>query len=510
MDSIDMVRCKIDALCMSWLLFSVLLCSQNINAQTRNSALPNIIYIYADDLGYAEIGAYGQQKIKTPHLDQMAAEGMRFTQHYTSAPVCAPARCMLMTGKHAGHSFIRGNYEMGGFADSLEGGQMPLPEGMYTLPKMLKQAGYATGMMGKWGLGMPNTSGSPNRQGFDYYFGYLDQKQAHNFYPTHLWENDQLYPLKNSFINVHKRLDSAMASASDFDYFKGEDYAPTHMTDKALSFIQKNTGNPFFLYLPYTIPHVSLQVPEPYIAKYKGTFEERAYYGQQGYASTKYPYSTYAGMISFLDDQVGIIMQEIKRLGIDDNTIIMFSSDNGTTFNGGVNAKYFNSVDGLRGLKMDLFEGGIREPFLVRWPGKIAAGSSSNHISIQYDVMATLAELTRQDAGNTDGISFLPTLLGKAAQQQHTYLYFEYPEKGGQLAIRMGKWKGVKLDVAKKPSNPWMIFDLEKDRNETNDLAAKHPELVKQFNEIVKKEHQCATVRDWEFVDPKFSASAKN
>ncbi len=495
---------KLNYFIRSRLLFIAIVYAVSSNAQQR---LPNIIYIYADDLGYGEIGPYGQQKIKTPNLDRMAREGMKFTQHYTSTPVCAPARCMMLTGRHGGHAFIRGNYEMGGFPDSLEGGQMPLPEGIYTIPKMLKKAGYITGMTGKWGLGMNNSSGSPLRQGFDYYYGYLDQKQAHNYYPTHLWENDRIAPLNNTYIVVHKKLDSATATDKDFDYYKGNDYAPEFMTRKAVSFIKAHKNKPFFLYMPYTIPHVSLQVPDKYVNMYKGKFDEPVYYGQNGYAPTKFPYSTYAGMITFLDAQVGIIMDEIRKLGLDENTVIMFSSDNGATFNGGVNAGFFNSVGGLRGLKMDVFEGGIREPFIVRWPGKIKAGSVSDLISVQYDLMATLAELTGQNAGSTDGISFLPTLLGKPQMQKmHEYLYFEYPEKGGQLAVRMGEWKGVRLNVKQNPTNPWMLFNIKNDRNETTDLAASHPELLKIFDDIIKKEHQMATIREWEFVDPKFDA----
>lgn len=476
-----------------------------LGQKSKNTGKPNIIYIYADDLGYGEIGAYGQQKIKTPHLDQLAKEGIKFTQHYASAPVCAPSRAMLMTGKHAGHSYIRGNYELGGFTDKTEGGQMPLPEGTFTLPKMLKQAGYITGLVGKWGLGMPNTTGSPLKQGFDYYYGYLDQKQSHNFYPTHLWENDKSIPLNNSKIDVHSRLDSIKASDKDFEYFKGKDYSPSLMTAKAVNFINQNKDQPFFLYLPYTIPHVSLQAPEEYINKYKGQFNERPYYGQKGYASTKYPLSTYAAMITYLDDQVGIVMEQIKKLGLDENTIILFSSDNGTTFNGGVNHGFFNSVDGLRGLKMDVFEGGIRVPFIARWPGKIPAGTTSDLVSVQYDLMATLGELTEVSAGNTDGISFLPILMGKTDQQKkHDYIYFEYPEKGGQLAIRMGDWKGVKLNMKKQPSGTWLLFNLKKDRNETTDVSKKHPEIIKQFDAIVQKEHQHPHIKEWEFIDPKF------
>ncbi|KIO75789.1 N-acetylgalactosamine-6-sulfatase [Pedobacter lusitanus] len=465
---------------------------------------PNIIYIYADDMGYAELGCYGQQKIKTPNLDRMARQGMRFTQHYTSTPVCAPARCMLMTGKHGGHSYIRGNYELGGFPDSLEGGQMPLPENTFTIPKMLKQAGYTTGAVGKWGLGMTNTSGDPLKQGFDYFYGYLDQKQSHNFYPSHLWENDKWDPLDNPLINVHLQLDSTKATDKDFDYYIGKDYAGDRMTRKALGFIGKNKNKPFFLYLPYTMPHVSLQAPVDYVNLYKGQFKENPYYGQQGYAASKYPYSTYAAMITFLDAQVGIIMEEIKKLGLDNHTIIMFSSDNGTTFNGGVNHEFFNSTGGLRGLKMDVFEGGLREPFIARWPGKIKPGTTSNLISAQYDMLATFAALTQQKVEHTDGISLLPELLGKTReQQQHEYLYFEYPEKGGQLAIRMGDWKGVKLDVRQHKDKQWMLFDLKKDEFEKNDIASAHADIIAQFEAIVKKEHQHAHIKEWEFIDPK-------
>lgn len=481
--------------------------------------LPNIIYIYADDLGYGELGSYGQQKIKTPNLDRMAKEGMRFTQHYTSTPVCAPARAMLMTGKHGGHSPIRGNFELGGFPDSAERGQMPLPDTSFTVAELLKRAGYQTAMIGKWGMGMNATEGSPNNQGFDYYYGYLDQKQAHNFYPTHLWENarpngssgrEKWDTLRQEFINVHRKLDSAKATDADFDYFKGKDYAPAKMTQKALSFMDRSKQGPFFLYLPYTIPHASLQVPDEWVDKYKGQFSEKPYYGQQGYASHKYPLSAYAAMITYLDAQVGIIMKKVKALRLDENTIIMFSSDNGATFNGGVNAKFFNSVGGLRGLKMDLYEGGIRVPFIARWPGHILKGTTSDLVSVQYDFLATVADLTNQKTPPTDGISFLPELEGKSRQQKkHEYLYFEYPEKNGQLAIRMGDWKGVKTNLKKDPASPWQLFNLKTDRNETTDVAARHPELIKKFDAIVKKEHRGSPVKAWQFVGEVIGQSTK-
>ncbi|MFN5423240.1 MAG: sulfatase-like hydrolase/transferase, partial [bacterium] len=342
------------------LLFFLLLSSVLAAQENR----PNIIYIYADDLGYGELGCYGQTKIQTPNIDRLAKEGMRFTQHYSGAPVCAPSRCMLMTGKHAGRSYIRGNYELGGFEDDKEGGQMPLAEGTYTIASMLIVRGYTTGMIVKWGLGVTNTTGSPLKQGFDYYYGYLDQKQAHNHYPTHLWENDRWDTLNNNYLYVHKAVDPAKATEKDFTAFKGNEYAPAKMTEKAIGFIEKNIQSPFFLYLPYTLPHLSLQAPDKYVQQYIGKFDEKPYYGNKGYASTQYPLSTYAAMITYLDDQVGIVMKKIKELGLDNNTIIMFSSDNGATFTGGVDTELFNSAGGLRGYKMDVYEGGIRVPFI--------------------------------------------------------------------------------------------------------------------------------------------------
>jgi arylsulfatase A len=480
---------------------SILALNGQIHAQSKGKKLPNIVYIYADDMGYGELGCYGQQKIKTPNLDRMAAEGMRFTQHYTSMPVCAPARCMLMTGKHGGHSYIRGNHELGGFPDSSERGQMPLRAAEFTVAELVKQKGYATALTGKWGLGMNNTEGSPNRQGFDYYYAYLDQKQAHNFYPTHLWQNEKWDTLGQEFINVHKRLDPKTATDADFDYFKGKDYAPAKMTEKALNFIETNKDQPFFLYMPYTIPHASLQAPDEWVQKYVGQFDEKPYYGHQGYASTKYPLSTYAAMITYLDAQVGIIMEKVKALGLDENTIFMFSSDNGATFNGGVNAKFFNSVGGLRGLKMDVYEGGIRMPFIARWKGKIKAGTTSDLVSVQYDLLATVAELTQQTVTETDGISFLPTLLGKnKKQKKHEFIYFEYPEKGGQLALRVGDWKGVKTDLKKNPKAKWELYNLKTDRNETTNVADQNPDILKKMDEIVKREHQPSHLPNWDFL----------
>ncbi|MBN8785937.1 MAG: arylsulfatase [Terrimonas sp.] len=486
------------------MIVAVLLYAQP--AQNKAKQKPNIIYIYADDMGYGELGCYGQQKIKTPNLDKLAGEGIRFTQHYTSTPVCAPARNMLLTGKHGGHAYIRGNYELGGFEDEKEGGQMPLPEGTFTIAHLMKKAGYTTGLVGKWGLGMNNTTGAPDKQGFDYYYGYLCQKQAHNFYPTHLWENGKRDTLRNTYFYVHRPVPKNSAD-SVFDNFKGQDYAVTKMAEKTLAFIRNNKNKPFFLYLPYTAPHVSLQAPDEAVKEYIGQFDEQPYYGEKGYAPTKYPLSTYAAMITYMDKQIGRIMDLLKELKLDENTIVMFSSDNGSTFNvGGVDVDYFNLTGGLRGRKQELYEGGIREPFIARWPGKIPGGKVTGHVSAQFDMMATLSELTGIKAPPNDGISFLPTLLGKDEQQQkHPFLYFEFPEKSGQVAVRIGDWKGVKSNMKTNKNAPWEIYNLDTDEKETNDVAAQHPELVKRFEAILQEQHQPSHIREWEFINPKFS-----
>jgi arylsulfatase A len=466
---------------------------------------PNVIYIYADDLGYGELGIYGQKKIHTPNLDQMAREGMRFTNHYTGAPVCAPARCILLTGRHSGHSYIRGNYELGGFEDDHEGGQMPLPAGSFTIGHLMQKAGYITAAIGKWGLGMSNSTGDPNLQGFDYFYGYLDQKQAHNHYPTHLWENGKWDTLQNKLIQVHKPLPLDETDTEKFNAYKGKDYALDKMVEKTFAFIDQYQQQPFFLYLAFPSPHLSLQVPDQALQEYAGRFNDQPYHGENGYAASEYPRATYAAMISYMDKQIGRLFEKLKDLGLDEQTIVMFSSDNGTTFNvGGVDADFFNSLAGLRGRKQDLYEGGIREPFIARWPGKIPKGIAADLVSAQYDLMPTLAELTGIPIVPGDGISFLQTLVGSKKQVLHDYLYFEFPEKSGQVAIRMGDWKAVKSDMKKNRQAPWELYNLKSDPAESKDLSNDYPTLLKKFDAILEKEHQPAHIREWEFVVPKF------
>ncbi|WP_018474803.1 arylsulfatase [Echinicola pacifica] len=522
MEKINIRRAFYSPWCMGLVLATSLWsCNSAQKVAEEKPTKPNIIYIYADDLGYGELGVYGQSKIKTPHLDQMAKEGIVFTNHYSSSPVCAPARCGLLTGKHTGKGYIRGNLPVlpASFSDEVENGQQPIPETSFTLGHLMQQAGYKTAAIGKWGLGMTGNVGAPNKQGFDYFYGYLDQRQAHNFYPTHLWENTEWDSLSNPYIFVHtpsasgskgnaqalgdfKLRDLKYGDEGYFDAYQGEEYSIDKMTEKATKFIKENKDEPFFLYLPYTIPHVSLQVPDEALEQYLGQFEEEPYLGQQGYAPHEFPKSAYAAMISYLDQEVGKVFALLEDLGLDENTLVIFSSDNGPTFNGGVDAVYFESTAGLRGLKMDLYEGGIRMPMIARWPGKVAPGSTTDHISVQYDVMATLADLTEQQVkGQTDGLSFLPAMLQEEDQPNHEFLYFEYPEKGGQLAVRMGKWKGVKTDLKKNPGKEWELFDLDADPAEQMDLASKNPEVIKQLDDIVKREHESPAFDQWNFVD---------
>lgn len=482
--------------------------AQNSNANSGDK--PNIIYFYADDLGYGETEPYGQTKIRTPNVARLAADGMKFTRHYTGTPVCAPARCNLLTGLHSGHAVVRGNYEFGGYPDEEEGGQMPLPPRTQTIAHILKDQGYATGCVGKWGLGMVGSSGQPDRQGFDYFFGYNDQKQAHNYYPTHLWENNQHYPLKNDYVYVHENRGKKDPNV-DFDKYQHGDNAYDQITSKAVSFIDNHKDGPFFLYFATPLPHVSLQPKaeflEPYLKEIK---EDGPYLGNKGYAAHPHPRAAYAAMITMMDAQLGAVMDKVKELGLDENTIIMFSSDNGPTFDvGGVDTDFFNSSGGLRGRKASVYEGGIREPMIARWPGKIKPGSTTDLLSAQYDVLPTLCEILGVTPEKpVDGISFLPTLLGKTADQKtHKWFYWEFPERGGQQAVRNGEWKAVKQNMRKHPDTKWELYNLKDDPAESNNIAAQHPEVINEIDAIAKEAHWHPIVTDWEFVDPVLTKS---
>lgn len=448
---------------------------------------PNIIYILADDLGYGELGCYGQEKIKTPHIDSLAAQGMKFTQHYSGSPVCAPSRCVLMTGKHTGHAYIRDNDEMPERGDvwhdpELEGNR-PLLSGTTTIGTLLQQNGYATGAVGKWGLGGPANSGEPNQQGFDFWLGYLCQRMAHNYYPTHLWKNRNKHILEgNEYFFPHQKFpeDKDPLDQASYQNYKGRTYAMDVMVEEALNFIKRNKNNPFFLYLPFPVPHVAIQVPDDSLKEYEGAFPETPYKGEKGYLPHPTPRAGYAAMITRMDREIGRILALLEGLGIADNTLVMFSSDNGPTFNGGTDSAFFASAGPLRGLKTMLYEGGIRVPLIARWPGKIKPGSETDHISAFWDVLPTITEIVGLDnPSDIDGKSFLPTLLGnKDKQKKHEYLYWEY---NGKQAVRMGDWKAYRSGLGESIE----LYNLSEDIGEQNDVASSHPTIMAKIEEIL-------------------------
>ncbi len=489
------------------ILMVVLMSSLSYGAKNSiRKAPPNIVFIMADDLGYGELGYYGQEKIQTPNIDKLAENGMRFTDFYSGSPVCAPARCTLLTGKDPGHAQIRGNNEMpqrGNVWDYIKAskdpnleGQYPLRKGTKTIGTLLQAAGYKTAAIGKWGLGGPLTEGRPNLQGFDLFFGYLCQRQAHNYYPGHLWRNDKEVPLDNRLFSPYQKLpkDADPYDPKNYTKYKGKVYAPDLMIKEALNFIEKNKNRPFFLYYPTTIPHVALQAPDKWVEKYHKIFgPEQPYTGNHAYLPCRYPRATYAAMISYLDDQVGQIVKKLKDLGLLDNTIIFFTSDNGPTYVGGVDTKFFDSARPFKSSygwgKGFTHEGGIREPLIAYWPGHIKPGIQSDFIGAFWDVMPTLCELAGAPApDSTDGISFVPSLLQKGKQKEHKYLYWEFPSYTGQQAVRMNNWKAIR-DSIFMGNMKIKLYNLKKDIQELHDVSAEHPDIVKTMTEIMKKEH---------------------
>ncbi len=479
---------------------------------TKGQKKPNIIYILADDLGYGELGCYGQDKIETPNIDKLAKNGMKFNQHYSGSPVCAPSRCVLMTGKHAGHAYIRGNDGMSSRGDiwdyekmaknpKLEG-QRPIPDETKTIPELLKTAGYKTGAIGKWGLGPPHSEGAPNNQGFDFFYGYICQRMAHSYYPTHLWKNGKKDTLRNELVVPHQKLgeDKDPKDPESYEKFHGQDYTPTLMYNEMEKFVESNKDQPFFFYWASLIPHVALAAPEKWVNYYREKFgEEEPYTGDSGYLPSQYPRATYAAMISYLDENVGKLVKKLKDLGIYDNTLIIFTSDNGPTYTGGADTVWFDSADPFKSeygySKGFVNEGGIRVPMIAQWPGKIKPGSQSDHISAFYDVMPTMCDLGKTECDvETDGISFAKTLLGKKGQEEHKYLYWEFPAYGGQQAVRMGKWKAIRKNI-KKGNMKIELYNLEKDLQEQNNVADQHPEIVSEVKKIMEKEHQTSRVK---------------
>ena len=454
--------------------------------QVKQEKLPNIVYILADDLGIGDLGCYGQKVIQTPNIDKIAAQGMLFTDHYSGSTVCAPSRSVLMTGQHSGNTSIRKNQSDG------EEGQVAMSAESVTIAELLKQKGYKTGAFGKWGLGFIGTTGDPNSQGFDEFFGYNCQVQAHRYYPEYLWHNDKKVFLPGN------------------DWTNTVTYAADVIHEKAIEFIEQNADAPFFLYYPSTIPHAELIAPNDEIfKKHSGKYNEIPYtkekpkkgaaYGPDieigSYCPQEQPNATYAAMVERLDKHVGEVMAKLKELDIEKNTLIIFTSDNGVHQEGGLDPEFFNSNGIYRGNKRDLYEGGIRTPMVAMWPEKIKPGSTTNLISAFWDVLPTITEITKSETPeNVDGISFLPTLTANKNQKIHDHMYWEFHAENGKQAIRQGKWKAVKLNIFKKEQTIIELYNLEEDPSETNNLAAEYPEKVKEMETLMNNDHTESTL----------------
>ena len=425
---------------------------------------PNIIFILTDDLGYGDLGCFGQKTIRTPNIDRLAAEGMRFTDHYAGSTVCAPSRCCLMTGLHSGHSLVRGN------------ARVPLRPSDVTVAELLKQAGYTTGIIGKWGLGEADSTGIPNRQGFDYWFGYLNQRHAHNYYPKYLWRNEQKVELENEVSHIIGGRDRTPGGVAT----KRVEYSHDLFAEEALRFVEKNKDNNFFLYLALTIPHANNE------AGNKGM--EVPSHGPYTNKDWPEPQKGHAAMITRMDGDIGRLMAKLKTLGLDESTFVLFSSDNGPHKEGGADPAFFKSSGPLRGYKRALYEGGIRVPTIARWPGKIKAGTVTDHISAFWDFLPTCCDLAGINTPEgIDGISMLPTLLGQnAKQKKHEFLYWEFHEQGKRQAVRMGDWKGIRQNVAKNPNGPIELYYLKNDISEQNNVANRHPQIVAKIEDLMR------------------------
>jgi arylsulfatase A len=462
---------------------------------------PNIVFILADDLGYGDVGFNGQKHIRTPNLDRLAAGGMRFTQHYAGNAVCAPSRCVLLTGLHPGHAAVRNNREV------KPEGQTPLPAETVTTAKLLRENGYTTAIIGKWGLGFPGSSGEPLKQGFDRFFGYNCQREAHNHYPAELWEDARKVSLGNVSFPAHQKLPEDADPNDPLSYarFKGNVYTPDRMRDAALEFIRTNRSKPFFLYFATTIPHLALQVPDDSLAQYRGKWPDKPYEGGRGYLPHPTPRAAYAAMITRLDSDIGKLHARVKELGLLENTVFIFSSDNGPLYDryGGTDTDLFRSAADFRGRKGSLYEGGIRVPLIVNWPGKIAAGAVSDRVTGFEDWLPTLLELTGvTNRSAVDGISFAPTLLGKT-QPPRPFLYREFPAYGGQQMVRIGDWKGVRQNLAKASAPKTELYNLAADPTETNDVASVHPEIVNKIESVMHKEHERSELFPLPLIDRK-------
>ena len=497
-----MIRTDKSKISSSWFrlaAFTVLIlafqsgCNPTAEDESYEQTKPNIIYIIADDLGYGDLGSFGQQQIQTPNLDRMAAEGMRFTQHYSGSTVCAPARSVLLTGHHSGRTQIRGNREQ------LPIGQYPLMYGTVTISKLLQENGYATGGFGKWGLGYPGSSGVPSLQGFDEFFGFLGQRRAHFFYPEFLFHDVKGEELKKVYLEGNV-VDDTPPSPTFTRPGSGRPIERVHYSadvihNEAIRFLDENRDSPFFLFYPTQIPHASLTVPDETLALYldedgNSIFEEDPHnFGH--YTEQFMPKAAYAAMVTHLDMQVGEILDKLEELGIAGNTLVIFTSDNGSHSEGGYHYTMLDSNGPLRGGKRDLYEGGIRVPTIAWWPGIVEAGTVSDHISGFQDMLPTFAELAGiAPPPGIDGISMVPSLLGTGDQKEHEYLYWEFHEQGGKQAVRWDDWKAVRLNVRANPDNaPVELYNLSDDIGEENNVADNHPEIAERMVEFMREAH---------------------
>lgn len=427
--------------------------------------LPNVVFILADDLGIGDVGAYGQRTIRTPYIDSLAANGVQFMQHYSGSTVSAPSRAVLLTGKHTGHSAIRGNF--GRRAPDGTVYDYTLPAEEVTLGEQFRAAGYTTAITGKWGMGSESDEGSARNQGFDYFFGYQTHMDAHKAYPKHLWENTTKIQLD------------------------GTQYADEMITQRALDFIERSAAGdrPFFLYYTTALPHAELLLPEEEIDPFKGKFKETPYVGNW-YGSQPNPRAAFAAMVTRVDRNVGRIVELLRQKGELENTIIVFTSDNGTHQEGGHDPNYFNSNSLYHGIKRDLYEGGIRTPMIISWPGMVRPGSVSYHVSAFWDFMPTFSEIIGVPTPEgIDGISMVPELTGNGKQAEHDYLYWEFHEEGGKQAVLRGNWKLLRLDVKHTQSAPekvrYELYDLGRDPKELRNVAAQYPDKVKELRGIM-------------------------
>lgn len=457
---------------------------------------PNVVFILADDLGYGEVGCFGQKKIPTPNIDRLATQGMKLTQFYSGAPTCAPSRCVLMSGKHLGHADIRGNRQAKLSFPEFNEGQHPIAQDTVLIPQVFKKAGYTTAAIGKWGLGPVGSTGDPNRHGLDLFYGYNCQSIAHSYYPRYLWRNEQQVEINPKPIPGHVPPLAADAEMKMDDYI-GQNYAPKLMVAEAEKFIAEKRDQPFFLYLAFIEPHVAMHPPKESVEKFPKEWDAEPHRGEAGYLPHPRPRAAYAAMISDLDSYVGRVMEALEKAGVADRTLVVFTSDNGTTHEppepshfhiGGVDADFFNSTAGLRGYKGSVYEGGLRVPTVVRFPGKVKPGSSTEAPGYFADWFPTLCSAAQLETpAGLDGDNLLPVLEGGTLTERKPMVW-TYAEYGGQVVVRLGNFKILRRGLATKTPGDWEVYDIPADRSETKNLAADKPELIRQAVEILKRE----------------------